>query len=97
MRSQSQRFISKSFLLFTKEPIELRTNSRLGISASRKFGNAVARNRAKRLIREFYRNNKTLFGNKEIFIVLKQGQSKINNWDQKLKFDLLNFFKNHDV
>jgi ribonuclease P protein component len=31
---------------------------RLGIAATRKFGGAVARNRAKRLIREVFRRNK---------------------------------------
>jgi ribonuclease P protein component len=30
---------------------------RLGVVASRKFGGAVARNKAKRLIREVFRNN----------------------------------------
>ena len=32
--------------------------SRLGIAATRKFGGAVQRNRAKRLIREVFRRNK---------------------------------------
>ena len=35
--------------------------SRLGITVSRKIGNAVTRNRVKRIIREFYRLNKGLF------------------------------------
>lgn len=34
------------------------TVARLGIAATRKFGNAVERNRAKRLIRDVFRRNK---------------------------------------
>jgi ribonuclease P protein component len=36
--------------------------SRLGIAATRKFGGAVQRNRAKRLIREVFRRNKIARG-----------------------------------
>jgi len=34
--------------------------SRIGITATRKFGNSVKRNRARRLIREAFRRNKVL-------------------------------------
>jgi ribonuclease P protein component len=35
---------------------------RLGIAASKKIGNAVVRNRAKRRVRELFRNHKPLTG-----------------------------------
>ena len=41
------------FLLSTGQPV-----GRLGIAATRKFGPAVSRNRAKRLIRDVFRRNK---------------------------------------
>lgn len=34
---------------------------RLGVTVSRKVGNSVKRNRIKRLVREFFRNNRDLF------------------------------------
>ncbi len=36
--------------------------TRLGVAATRKLGDAVRRNRAKRLVRELFRRNKTLPG-----------------------------------
>jgi len=48
---------STLFLLPNKLPI-----GRLGIAATRKLGGAVARNRAKRLIREVFRRNKVASG-----------------------------------
>jgi ribonuclease P protein component len=45
------------FTLPNQQPV-----ARLGIAATRKLGGAVERNRAKRLIREVFRRNKTAAG-----------------------------------
>jgi ribonuclease P protein component len=43
------------FVLKNNEPV-----SRLGVTVTRKIGNAVERNRCKRILREIFRHNKTL-------------------------------------
>ncbi len=55
-----KKIISSSFILFYYPEPERRYR-RLGITASRKVGNAVKRNRCKRLVREVFRQNKDLF------------------------------------
>lgn len=54
--------------------------TRLGVTASRKVGNAVKRNKVKRLIREFFRLHKTEFPQSyDIVIVAKQGAHGLNS------------------
>jgi len=55
---RGQRVHSAYFVLFGVRG-ETAT-SRLGITATKKFGPAVARNRIKRVVREIFRNNRTM-------------------------------------
>ena len=61
--------------------------SRLGITVTKKIGNAVVRNRIKRLIREFFRKNrKQLTQNYDINVIVKQ---RIINYPTEERLDAL--------
>ncbi len=57
---QGKKMRSSSFVLCI-ESDRTRQYRRLGIIASKKVGNAVKRNRCKRLVRELFRRNKDKF------------------------------------
>lgn len=58
--------------------------TRLGITVNRKMGNAVQRNRIKRLIREFFRLHESFFPQGyDMVIVAKQGASDLDFWEIK--------------
>ena len=54
---------------------------RLGITVGKIVGSAVQRNRLRRLIREFYRQNKGLMpGSSDLVITAKEGAASLNFW-----------------
>jgi ribonuclease P protein component len=58
------------FLILLKEK---GGGTRVGFTVSKKVGNAVVRNSIKRRLREYYRQNKSLFVPADINIVAKKG------------------------
>lgn len=78
--SQGKRSFSKHFTIIVSE--SGLDASRLGITATKKFGNAVKRNRIKRLIREFFRLNKDrLKASQDIVIIAKGNTSSMKYAD----------------
>ena len=64
----------KGFLLLTRE--NQQGFPRLGVILSRKVGNAVYRNKLRRITREWFRINKTQFRNIDLVLVFRPTQTK---------------------
>lgn len=52
--------------------------SRLGITVTTRIGNAVIRNRVKRLVREFFRRYKKMLPANDIVVIAKQGAEHLS-------------------
>ena len=62
--------------------------ARLGIVASRKVGNAVARNRAKRLVREAFRTKRELFdADIDVIVIVKRAPAELGLADVVLEWE----------
>ncbi|MFW6323926.1 MAG: ribonuclease P protein component [Desulfovibrionales bacterium] len=72
--SLGRRFYSKYFILFALSRGQGVFFWRLGITASKKIGSAVRRNRVKRLVREVVRRNQKILDRPvDIVVVAKRG------------------------
>lgn len=65
-------------------------NNRIGITISKKVGNAVERNRIKRITREYFRHNKeNISGPTDLNIIARKGLTTLSNRQIIEKLDKL--------
>ncbi|HHI96291.1 MAG TPA: ribonuclease P protein component [Thermodesulfatator atlanticus] len=69
--------------------------TRLGLSVSRKFGKAVKRNRAKRILREVFRRNKDIFP-KGHDVVLTPKPELLSKTQPEIVADLKKIFERYE-
>ena len=66
--------------------------TRLGITVSKRVGNAVERNRIKRIVRDYYRLNRDLIsGNRDINIIARKYVASLSN--REVRDELGKLFK----
>jgi ribonuclease P protein component len=76
LQQRGQKRHSQHFLIITA-PAQQQRN-RFGITASRRFGNAVVRNRMKRLLREFFRTHRAeITPARDIIVIPKAGAQQL--------------------
>lgn len=73
IQGKGRRLAKHNFVVIASPPIT--GQSRLGITASRKIGNAVTRNRVKRLVREFFRRHQQLISPPRDIVVIARDSS----------------------
>jgi ribonuclease P protein component len=61
IQREGERVNTRRFVLILSRQLEATLPSRLGVTASRRVGNAVVRNRAKRVVRDAFRATADLF------------------------------------
>ena len=64
-------------------------NSRLGITVTRKVGNAVKRNRLKRIIREFFRQSQNEYFIMDYSIIARKGSTLLSSLEIKTELKKL--------
>jgi len=70
------RLVTRHFLIFVRDRGD-GGSTRLGITVTRKVGNAVRRNRIKRLVREWFRGRAGELGPCDLVVVAKRGISPL--------------------
>lgn len=77
-RVRTRKIQTKHFTIICSE--NRKSGPRIGMVASKKVGNAVTRNRVKRLVREFFRLNRSKMHRAEDIIVIARPMARIERF-----------------
>ncbi|NRA01387.1 MAG: ribonuclease P protein component [Myxococcales bacterium] len=72
---EGRRVDGAHFLVFIRDRNDGR-GARLGITVTRKVGNAVIRNRIKRLVREWFRSREAQLGSRDLVMIAHRGVAR---------------------
>ena len=78
---RGRKLVSQYFLLFISDRGDSGP-TRLGITVTRKVGNAIRRNRIKRLVREWFRRRAWELGPCDLVVIAKRGIPSDLLWQQ---------------
>lgn len=81
IQAAAHRVVTPHFVMLIRRSSTSTDVARLGITASRKVGNAVLRNRAKRLVREAFRATRSLWATAiDVVVIVRHfdGQKKLD-------------------
>ncbi|MDU1612710.1 MAG: ribonuclease P protein component [Staphylococcus epidermidis] len=88
---------NRQFVVYTYKNRDLK-HFRLGISVSKKLGNAVTRNRIKRAIRENFKVHKQNIIAKDIIVIARQPAKDMNTLEIQINVEqFISFFKRNKL
>jgi ribonuclease P protein component len=80
LQREGRRRTVPHFIVITRT--KQREPSRLGITTSRKAGDSPARNRIRRLVREYFRRNRpALAPPRDVLVIARPGAADLSYWD----------------